>query len=284
VLNTASGRAAMAMVIACFASIAAGQEREPDPICADDRFVLMKPEAIDAVGSYRSTLGLCRASRGETAVAIRSFLMNGERGLLLVDPDRLTTRLARAVCWRCEDVGDDALGDTRLAAAIAQSSEPPPLLARGVFESAGLAHGKGPGSYVTADLCPSPYPLDRAFFDALVKAGPHTPLAIAISGLWLLRHPEDFAWLKALDESGALDILWVNHSFHHPYNPRAPDQRNFLLAPGTDVDAEVLDTERLLIANGVTPSVFFRFPGLVASAPLLQAVRRHHLVAVGADA
>jgi len=53
---------------------------------------------------------------------------------------------------------------------------------------------------------------------------------------------------------------------------------------GIDTEKEILDDERLLIANGETPSLFFRFPGLVSSDPLMQAVRRFHLITLGADA
>ena len=56
------------------------------------------------------------------------------------------------------------------------------------------------------------------------------------------------------------------------------------MTKGVDPEAEILDTERLLIANGETPSLFFRFPGLVSSDPLMQAVSRFHLVTLGADA
>ena len=59
---------------------------------------------------------------------------------------------------------------------------------------------------------------------------------------------------------------------------------NFLLTKGVDPQEEILDTERLLIANGETPSLFFRFPGLVSSDPLMQAVSQFHLVTLGADA
>ena len=59
---------------------------------------------------------------------------------------------------------------------------------------------------------------------------------------------------------------------------------SFMLTRGLDPDYEILETERLLIANGGTPSVFFRFPGLVSSSALMQAVRRHHLISIGADA
>jgi hypothetical protein len=75
----------------------------------------------------------------------------------------------------------------------------------------------------------------------------------------------------------------VNHSYHHPYVPGRPLANNFLLTPGFDMQSEILDTERLLIANGETPSIFFRFPGLVSDAALMQAVRRDHLVVLGAD-
>ena len=70
----------------------------------------------------------------------------------------------------------------------------------------------------------------------------------------------------------------------HLYARGAPDEHNFLLEPGVDADAEILEVERLLIANGQTPSLFFRFPGLISSAPLMLAVRRHHLISLGADA
>ena len=63
-----------------------------------------------------------------------------------------------------------------------------------------------------------------------------------------------------------------------------PNDANFLLSKGVDPQEEILDTERLLIANGETPSLFFRFPGLVSSDPLMQAVSRFHLVTLGADA
>ena len=67
------------------------------------------------------------------------------------------------------------------------------------------------------------------------------------------------------------------------YAKDRPDDQTFMLKKGLDPDFEILETERLLIANGGTPSVFFRFPGLVSSSPLMQTVRRHHLITVGAD-
>ena len=210
--------------------------------------------------------------------------IGGESLLLLADPDKLTTRLERAACWSCADADEASLASTRMMRAIGESAEAPGLVHRGFLRNAGLVHGAGPGAFVTGDLCPSLKSLDRGFVERVAAQGPHTPLALSISGLWLTHHFADYRWLVDQQTSGALDILWVNHTYHHPYARGAPDDRNFLLEPKVDPDAEILEVERLLIANGETPSLFFRFPGLISSAPLMEAVRRHHLISLGADA
>lgn len=237
----------------------------------------------DRVADYRSILRICRGA-GSPAFAIREMSLDGEAALLLADPETLSTRLERAACWTCKDVDEDALSGTRLSRAIEKSAEAPGLARRTFLQNAGLTHGVSPGDYVTGDLCPSTRPLDRSFFEKLATAGPHTPIALSISGLWLLRHFADYQWLLRRQAEGALDITWVNHSYHHPYKRGVATAHNFLLIPGFDPDQEILRNERLLIANGQTPSLFFRFPGLVSDAPLMQAARRHHLVTLGADA
>jgi hypothetical protein len=155
---------------------------------------------------------------------------------------------------------------------------------RGFLENAGLTHGGGQGDFVTGDLCPSWKPLDRAFFTRLEAASPHAPVALSISGLWLIHHFDDFRWLVGERNAGALDILWTDHTYHHPYRRKLPDDANFLLTKGVDPEEEIFGTERLLIANGETPSLFFRFPGLISSDPLMQAVRQDHLITLGANA
>jgi hypothetical protein len=59
------------------------------------------------------------------------------------------------------------------------------------------------GSFITGDLCPSRKPLDRDLLEVVKKIGPHTPVALVISGLWLMRHGADFQWLKEQERSGA---------------------------------------------------------------------------------
>jgi hypothetical protein len=235
------------------------------------------------VADYQSVLRACRGPGG-AGLAIRAMRLDGEPALLLADPETLTTRLERAACWTCDDADESAFSETRLSRAIEKSAEAPGVARRTFLRDAGLTHGASPGAYVTGDLCPSRRPLDRAFFDELAAMGPRTPVALSISGLWLLRHFVDYRWLLERQADGALEITWVNHTYHHPYQRGVPNDHNFLLTPGVDPDEEILRTERLLIANGQTPSLFFRFPGLVSDAPLMQAARRHHLITLGADA
>ncbi len=239
---------------------------------------------IASVADYQPTLQACTGPDGAHAFAIRTLTIGGERVALLADPERLTTRLERAACWTCREASEDELGQTRMGRAIAASAEAPGVAHRGFLENAGLTRGAQPGVFVTGDLCPSKRPLDRGFFAELAAAGPRAPVALSISGLWLAHHGQDFRWLTDLRDSGKLDIVWVNHTFTHPYRRKLGDAVNYLLSARIDPTREILDTERLLIANGETPSLFFRFPGLVSSDPLMETVRRFHLVTLGADA
>jgi hypothetical protein len=241
-------------------------------------------QSVATVGDYQPMLKTCVAADGRKAVAIREMTIAGQKVALLADPEALTTRLERAACWTCSEESEAELNATRMGRAIRESALAPGLVHRGFLQDAGLTHGAGQGDFVTGDLCPSQNPLARTFFTRLEAASPHAPVALSISGLWLIHHFDDFRWLVGERNSGALDILWADHTYHHPYRRKLPDDANFLLTRGVDPEEEILDTERLLIANGETPSLFFRFPGLVSSDPLMQAVRQFHLVTLGADA
>ena len=239
---------------------------------------------LSAVADYRPTLQACVGPDGAHAFAIRAMTVGGEKIALLADPEALTARLERMACWTCGEAGEDELVPTRMGRAIAASAEAPGVAHRGFLENAGLTRGARPGVFVTGDLCPSRRPLDRGFFAGLEAREARAPVALSISGSWLTHHGQDFRWLTARRDAGALDILWVNHTFTHPYRRKLPDASNYLLSARVDPEREILDTERLLIANGETPSLFFRFPGLVSSDPLMQTVRKFHLVTLGADA
>jgi hypothetical protein len=237
--------------------------------------------SADSVADYAPVLKLCR-KEGETRVAIRTMNLRGDPALLLVDPKTLATQLERAACWTCAETSDEALADTRFIRAVEHAARAPDIAHRGFLSNAGLKHGEGGGAYFTGDLCPSRKPLEREFLASL--GAKRTPIALSISGLWLKHHFEDYRWLTGEAASGALGLTWVNHTYTHPYKKGVGDAENFLLTPGVDSDFQIEETERLLIANGGVPSVFFRFPGLVSSSPLMKAVAAHHLISLGADA
>jgi hypothetical protein len=255
------------------------------PTWIDTRTAGAEPATRARVRNYQPIFQQCHNALDETRLAIRRMSVDAEGLLLMIDPSTLATSLEHEQCWTCADTDDAAQKETRFMSAVQMSSQPAAARAEpqtAIF-NAGLSHSMKDGSFITGDLCPSRKPLDRDFLEKLKTIGPRTPVALAISGLWLTRHGADFQWLREQARSGALEIAWVNHSYHHPYFRGRRPANNFLLTPGFDIQAEILDTERLLIANGETPSIFFRFPGLISDAALTEAVRRDHLIVLGAD-
>jgi peptidoglycan/xylan/chitin deacetylase (PgdA/CDA1 family) len=223
------------------------------------------------------------------SVVLRSFETRGRPFYLIVDPRTLETRTAPAAAVRVEprswSAVRTAIADTAYGRALAEAerNEAP-------LQDAGLTHllAPRPGVDLTVDLCPSRRPLDRGLFTALVEElGRYerpVPVAVALTGTWMREHPEDLAWLVSLARTGALAVTWVNHSFHHRSSPTLPLRENFLLEPGTDLTSEVLETEAAMLAAGITPSVFFRFPGLVSRPALFGRIVAFGLVPLGSDA
>jgi hypothetical protein len=244
-------------------------------------------QPMSRIENLHVTLQSCRREGAQETLATRSLRIGGEELFLAVDPEKLTTRLARASCWTCKPTTAGAHAHTRFIASVERfAREPGKPLAPGAtwLDNAGLKTGRGGGAFLTGDLCPSHRPLDRAFLKSLEQEGAATPIALSVSGLWMERHVADFLWLRREKAEGRLAISFVNHSYHHPYRPGVADSQNFLLVPGVDMTAEILDVERLLIANGEVPSVFFRFPGLISDHALMEKVREAHLIPLGADA
>lgn len=158
------------------------------------------------------------------------------------------------------------------------------------LQDAGLIHGfpKEQGITLTIDLCPSHKPLDRSIFSSLVtvyaKIEQPVPVALSISGKFLLTHQDDINWLKQLENNGQIKITWINHTFTHYYSPKEPLADNFLLKPGTNISYEVLALEKALLSSGSLPSVFFRFPGLVSDNAVVQNITGFGLIPIGSDA
>jgi len=238
-------------------------------------------QSLERVADYQTRMLESCAREKAKALAIRAMKVDGEELLLMVDPDTLRTRLERASCWSCREAGPEAF-DTRYLRAVKEFGAAVGKKRATWFENAGLTHGRdNRGVFVTGDLCPSRKKLDRAFLETLETQ--KAPAALSVSGLWVEHHAEDFNWLRREKAEGRLNILWVNHSFTHPYRRGLPDGENFLLTPGLDPEDEIANVERLLIANGETPSVFFRYPGLISDDAWTSRLRDVHLIPLGAD-
>jgi hypothetical protein len=242
------------------------------------------------ISDYRVATGWAiEKGTGRRSVALRSFALDRVRQRLLVDPATLATCVARAdeVAFTASrwSALQASLADTPYGRVITQAQRrDAPASDAGIDHVAASANGVD----LTVDLCPSRHPLDRRLFTELIRemgdVERPVPVAVAITGVWIRAHPADLAWLLEVERSGALAITWVNHSFHHRVDPKAPLSRNFLLDPGTNIRREVLETEAALLALGLTPSVFFRFPGLVSSRRLVRTVVGYGLIPVGSDA
>jgi hypothetical protein len=238
-----------------------------------------------SVHDYRPLFQACHRPDGASRLAIRHMEIDRDGMLLTVDPATLATSLERDQDWSCVDTSDDAQKETRYIRAVRTSSMSHTGPQSPVIANGGLTHGSPlTGSFITGDLCPSNKPFDRRFLERLRATEPFPALALSISGQWLTHHGADFYWLRDGERDRLWKITWVDHSYHHPFVQGVAPGHNFLLTPGVDMQAEILETERLLVANGATPSVFFRFPGLISDAALMGATRDDHLIVLGADA
>jgi hypothetical protein len=252
--------------------------------------LLLLPSGPAAAGpevqitDYRVIQMAARDVSGRVRLAIRSFHSGGVPHLLVIDPLSFHSfDLPAASFTLSATAAEPSLGSSPFMRALERYDSPPYPLQNG---GATRAAGQVGGEFLTVDLCPSRHPFERELFDTLAGMGKGTPVpvAVAVTGVWLKNHPEDFAYLKREAAAGKLAVTWMNHSFHHSYDPRAPLARNFVLTPGTDFPAEVLELEQLLLSRGVVPSPFFRFPGLVSDAATVKRLRDYSLIPIGSDA
>lgn len=226
---------------------------------------------------------------GKDQLVLRKFKKDDAESFLIVDPAALTTQVIpvgtlspKVLSWQ------DVLSyfkDTPYVKTIKDAAQ-----LSGRLQDAGIIHGfpKEKGITLTIDLCPSHKPLDRIIFTSLIAEFQQTekpvPIAISISGRWMLTHSSDLKWLKELVSSGDILITWVNHSYNHRVSAKAPLKTNFLLEPGTDLNFEILGTEIAMVQQGLMPSVFFRFPGLVSDSQAVAKLLAYGLIPVGSDA
>jgi hypothetical protein len=220
---------------------------------------------------------------------LRQFDNEGKNYLLLVNPQTLETRIDERSFYDVKPM------DVSAARQFFKSTPYQKALRRAekqsvTIQDAGIESGvpKETGINLTADLCPSHRPLDRRIFTDIFnefkKVERPVPVALSVTGIWMRQHPQDLEWLKQMQQKHEIYITWINHSFNHHVSLKAPLKENFLLEPGTDISYEVLETEKAMLKNGLLPSVFFRFPGLVSDQQLVYKITDFGLIPIGTDA
>ncbi|KLT65336.1 polysaccharide deacetylase [Pedobacter sp. BMA] len=250
----------------------------------------MSAQDMNDITRYKINYALARKGNNDMAtfLSTRSFEINNQKYLLLINPHTFESRIdiasnysLRSLEWNnVMAIFKNTPYVKSLEAAAAKDIQ---------LQNAGIDHSipNETGIALTIDLCPSHKPLDRiifeSVFDEFKKSEQPVPVAISVSGKWMLKHEDDLNWLKSLVKKKELNITWVNHTYNHEVNS-LPLSENFLLAPGTHLDIEVLENEKLMLKNGLVPSVFFRFPGLVSDKTLVQKVEGYGYIPIGSDA
>jgi hypothetical protein len=222
-------------------------------------------------------------------MVIRKFTDRNKSYYLLVSPQTLETKIDDSSFYQVKPMSADEaktfFKNTPYQKALRKAENSSVMI-----QDAGIERGlpKETGISLTADLCPSHKPLDRRIFTDIFnefkKVEQPVPVALSVTGLWINKHQEDLAWLKDMQAKHEIYITWINHSYNHRVSKNAPLKENFLLEPGTDINYEVLETEKDMLANGLLPSVFFRFPGLVSDQKLVFSITDFGLIPIGTDA
>ncbi len=225
----------------------------------------------------------------ETQIIIRKFRQGNQLFYLIVGANNLKTEIVPAnILPAVETAWPDlkkkfAKSRYCKAAAFAEKNAKP-------GQDAGLTRisSTPKGIYLTIDLCPSTKPLNRSLFNKIITVFGNikkpVPFSISISGLWMMEHLTDLKWILDLIKKNEISVTWINHSFNHRCKKDSPLTRNFLLAKGTNIDKEILNTEIKMIEKGITPGVFFRFPGLISDEDIFKHVISYGLIPIGTNA
>ena len=268
---------------------------------------LSHPAIAMPITNYQPTFIPVQDQTGCLKIALRLYNQHNSLYTLLVDPYTLSTSTCqfnklhqRKLHPPKKDPGYflwEELAQTPYMQLIKHCTTPP-----FVHQNGGIRHalGQADGVFLTVDMCPSNKPFEQAFFRRLASlSAKESPFAVGISmsGLWMLGHPKEFAWLCQEASNRKLQITWINHTFSHLYYPDIALANNFMcfsainlpeheqqLFTQTRLQEEILLTERLLLEHDQLPSVFFRFPGLIADQGLMTRLGNLGLIPLGADA
>jgi hypothetical protein len=221
-------------------------------------------------------------------LSLRRFTLRGSEYLLVLDTESLRTSIIPFAPGNWKESDLESLLKSGAHSSYARAMTLASGSSKRIY-NAGYTRLNLPGKgfALTADLCPSRLPMDRRTFTAPLESFPAAmrplPVAVAITGKWIGNHGSDLRWLLSMEKDGLLSITWMNHSYNHWARKSTEAVNNFLLRPGTDFSQEILETEIRMIESGITPTVFFRFPGLCSGGRVFMKIRSFGLMPVGSD-
>lgn len=239
---------------------------------------------INEISHYEPVFFTAVDSSGKEFIALRSFYIKNRPDYLVVDPYTMKTQtVPQSEIKKTQNITLNRKGNPYLQALNKYTSPPWPL------QNQGIKHAQSPlsgSAFMTVDLCPSLRHFDKDFFIRLMKIRRTLPfpLAISVSGRWVEKHEKAFQWLTHQKTLNNLDIVWVNHTYHHRYLPGVNNSQNFLLLTGTDIQKEITENEKILLSRGEVPSIFIRFPGLISDKKVVEATKKPGLIPLGANA
>ena len=230
---------------------------------------------LSDIKSYKS-VSFCLNIKNDEFYVLRSFYEKDMKKYLVVDTNSLKTSIINEKKIKKVKCSNSSKYKKMLSKA---SKKPYPLI------NDGITHFRY-GLYLTTDLCPSSKKgYEREFYKFLVDSFVNpVPITIFITKRWILKHKKEFKELKRWQESGELDITWGNHTAYHFYKKGIPYRQNFVLNHHEHLKDDVLELEKYLLENGVIPSVFFRFPGLISNKKVIKSIKSLGLITIGSDA
>jgi hypothetical protein len=209
-------------------------------------------------------------------VVIRTFKQNNIDKILVVNLNTLKTKILinhHQIPLKCNK-------NTKYIKLLTLSSSSPYPL-----QNDGITHGKN-GMFITTDLCPSSKKgfEQHAYQKIIDNFQNPAPVTIFITSKWINKHKKSFLQLIKWKKEKKLDITWGNHTATHPYKRNFPINNNFALIKNYNLKQDTLNLEKILIEYNQTPSVFFRFPGLVSDKKTIDTIYSLGLITIGANA
>ena len=220
----------------------------------------------------------CVKFNNKDYIAIRSLNFNLKKALLIVDANSLKSGLILEQDAKKIHCNSTILNSRYLKLLLKIKNKNHPL------QNDGITSSKN-GIIITTDLCPSSKKgFEKRLYAALIKNFPNpVPVTVFITKKWIQKHQKEFEQLKKWNREKKLDITWGNHTANHIYHPKMPLNHNFVLSKEEHLSKDILDLEKELLKNGVMPSVFFRFPGLVSDSKSINLVTNLGLITIGSN-